>query len=220
MKSGSNVRFSPWARVGIALALLALAACAAVLAFPGTRTILRTTWANAALLALLAACVGCALWALARRRWLCALFHAGAAAVIVGGGLTADHARTWQVGLVDSPIAPPEYATWRTEGKPDGEVVALESFTIETYPDGMPKQYRTRLRFPEGVREIAVNRPLRRKGLTYYQMSYARAWDPYGQPVWQTILSVRKDPGVPVVFAGYGALALAALGMAIRESLQ
>ena len=101
-----------------------------------------------------------------------------------------------------------------------GDRVALESFEIETYPNGMPKQYRTRLYFPEGVREVSVNHPLRRKGYTYYQMSYAQAFDPYGRPVWQTILSVRKDPGVPFVFAGYGLLALATLLVAIRSEVR
>ena len=99
-----------------------------------------------------------------------------------------------------------------------GELVTLDSFTIEKYPNGMPKQYRTVLLFPEGERhEISVNHPLKRKGFTYYQMSYSQGADPYGEPVWVTHLTLRRDPGAPVTFAGYGLLVLAALGLAVRE---
>lgn len=207
---------SPLARLGrpmVAVLMLLLAAAAAALAFPKLHGVLRMPATYAVLWALLLAFVAVTLRALWRRRWLSALFHAGAAAVIVGGGVTASKAKTWQVGLVDSPIAPPEYRQ-RVIG---GDLVALKSFTIETYPDGMPRQYRTRLLFPEGEREVSVNRPLRRKGFTYYQMSYSKAYDPYGRQVWQTHLTVRRDPGVAVTFAGYGALALAAALMAMRE---
>lgn len=199
----------------VAGVLLALAAVAAALAFPRLRVVLGTPWANGVLLALLAALAVCAAVALWRRRWLSALFHAGAAAVVVGGGITAGHAESWQVALVDAPrdFTPPEYR--RTVV--DGDVAELESFTIETYPDGMPKQYRTRLRFPEGVRELWVNKPLRRKGVTYYQMSYSRATDPYGRQWWVTHLTLRRDPGAPVTFVGYGLLVAAALGLALRE---
>ena len=196
-----------------AAALLALAAASAALAFPRVQGVLGSAWANAVLWALLLVCVGMGAVASARRRWLSALFHAGAAAVIVGGGLTAGYAKSWQVALVDSPLAPPELR----QRVVAGESVSLRKFEIETYEDGMPKQFRTTLSFPEGERTIAVNKPLRRKGITYYQMSYSQARDPYGQTWWVTHLSLRRDPGVAVTFAGYGALILAALGTAIRE---
>lgn len=197
-----------------ATCLLLSAAGAAVLAFPKTHEVLGSAWFHAALWVLLLVFVAVTLRALWRRRWVSALFHAGAAAVIIGGGITAGYAKTWEVGLVDSPIAPPEYRQ-RMIG---GELVTLGAFMIDTYPDGMPKQYRTQLIFPEGEREeVSVNRPLRRNGFTYYQMSYSKAYDPYGQQVWQTHLTVRRDPGVAVTFAGYGALVLASLLMAVRE---
>ncbi len=137
------------------------------------------------------------------------------------------------------------------------DVATLEDVEVETYPNGMPKQYRTRLAFEEGSYEIAVNQPLRRKGLTYYQMSYAQSYlpavDRYGSPIyfrtldldakgepqfdaqgrpiykgdgWEhpvgfpsvsTQLSVRKDPGAPITFAGYGLLILATFLFALRE---
>ncbi len=194
-------------------ALLLLAALAIALAFPKTHALLQTATANGVLWVLLFCFVGVACGALWRRRWVSALFHLGAAMVLVGSALTAGYAKESTVMLVDSPIAPMAYRQ-RVIG---GDLVTLESFTIERYPNGMPSQYRTRLYFPEGVREVAVNQPLRRKGFTYYQMSYAQAYDPYGRAVWQTQLVVRRDPGVRVVFAGYGLLVLAALLMALRE---
>ena len=136
-----------------------------------------------------------------------------ALAVVVGGALTAGYAKQWEIWLVDSPIAPVEYRQRMIQG----ERVALERFEVEAYPNGQPKQYRTTLRFLEGAREIAVNKPLRRNGLTYYQMSYAQGQDPYGEPVWQTMILVRQDPGWPVVFAGYALLVAAAVAMALRE---
>ncbi len=136
--------------------------------------------------------------------------------------------------------------------------VTLEAFTTETYPNGMPSQYRTKLCFNDNEHyELSVNDPLRRKGLTYYQMNtymrYIPAVDGYGNPVYFKVLAVdekrnprfdehgeaiyygeqgeypveylmtfteldvRSDPGAPVTFVGYGLLALAALGLALRE---
>ncbi len=140
------------------------------------------------------------------------------------------------------------------------EHVTLKDFTIERYPNDTPKQYRTTLTFEEGDYDIAVNQPLRRKGLTYYQMSYAHTYlpaidryenpiyfrmlalddkgeprfdergypvyngnlgeYPVGFPVVCTQLSIRKDPGAPVTFVGYGLLILATFLLAIREERQ
>lgn len=207
-------KVSAFGRVGAAVALLALAVASAALAFPRVQEVLGSAWTNALLWGLLLVCAGMGLTALARRRWLSAVFHAGAAVVIVGGGMTAGYAKSWQVALVDSPLAPPEYRQRLVEG----ELVSLSKFEIETYADGMPKQFRTTLAFPEGERTLSVNNPLRRKGITYYQMSYSQATDPYGRTWWVTHLTLRRDPGAAVTFAGYGLLALAALGAAIRET--
>ena len=205
-----------WLRVGVAATLVALAVLCAVLAFPKTQVVLGTVWAKVAVGAFATVCAAAAVAALLGRRWLSALFHAGAAAVAVGGLVTACLAQTWQVELVDAPLAP----RGMRQRVVNGDTVTLKAFEIETYPDGMPKQFRTTLTFPEGDRTLAVNRPLRRDGITYYQMSYTRAIDPNGQSWWVTLLTLRSDPGAPVVFAGYGLLALAALGLAIRETVR
>lgn len=198
------------------LTLLALSAMAIVLAFPATRGLLLTRWTDMAMLALLA-CLGCTtLRALWRKRWLSALFHLGAALLIVGGGLTAGYAKEGQIIFTDAPYAPPEYRQCLI----DGDRVALQAFEMPIYPDGMPQQYITHLIFPEGTRTVSVNAPLRRKGWTYYQMSYQEVEGYYGEVVFNTILTVRKDPGVPFTFSGYGVIILAAFALAIREMVQ
>lgn len=203
-------------RLGAVVTLLFLAALSAILAFPKTQGVLGTPWAKGAVAAFALVCATAAVAALLKRRWLSALFHAGAAAVAVGGLITAFLAQTWQVELVDAPLTPRELR----QRVVNGDTVTLKDFEIETYPNGMPKQFRTTLTFPEGDRTLAVNQPLRRDGITYYQMSYLPVTDPYGHSWWATVLSLRYDPGAPIVFAGYGLLVLAALGLAVRETLR
>ena len=203
-------------RLGAVVTLLVLALLSGILAFPKTQGVLGTPWAKGAVTAFALVCATVTVAALLRRRWLSALFHAGATAVAVGGLVTAFLAQTWQVELVDAPLAPRELR----QRVVNGDTVTLKDFEIETYPNGMPKQFRTTLTFPEGDRTLAVNQPLRRDGITYYQMSYTQATDPMGHSWWATVLSLRYDPGAPIVFAGYGLLVLAALGLAVREALR
>ncbi len=86
------------------------------------------------------------------------------------------------------------------------EVVALETFTIDRYSNGMPSQYRTTLRFPEGAYELSVNQPLRRKGRTYYQISYgnqmAMAIDRFDNPV--TFRALQLDAQLQPKFDAMG----------------
>ncbi len=91
------------------------------------------------------------------------------------------------------PIVPGMGEQWAQEGSAYDRL-ALEAFRIETYPNGMPSQYISELRFNDDERHtLAVNAPLRRKGLTYYQMSaYTRmvpAVDRYGMPVYFKVLA-------------------------------
>ena len=57
-----------------------------------------------------------------------------------------------------------------------GFALRLDSFDIEVYDNGMPKSYRSRVTIldqgHEQQAEIAVNKPLRYQGLTFYQASY------------------------------------------------
>lgn len=198
------------------LTLLFLSVMAIVLAFPSARTLLQSQWLNGILLALLICLGGITLRALFRKRWLSALFHLGTMAIIIGGGITAGYTKEGQIIFTDASYAPPEYRQCVI----DGDRIALHSFEMPTYPDGMPQQYITHLMFPEGMHTVSVNAPLRRKGWTYYQMSYQQVEGYYGEPVFNTILTVRKDPGANITFCGYALLILAAFAQAIRTTIR
>lgn len=216
MRFISSVRhflISPTVAAGL---ILLLSGGAIVFAFPATHGWLHHWGFNAILWAVLILLAAVTLRALVRRQWVSGLAHAGMIAVILGGALTAWKAKEEEKLLIDSPLAPRVYREWTV----NGESCVLESFRIERYENGMPKQYRTRLAFPEGTSELSVNSPLRRKGITYYQMSYTEAKDPMGGHAWCTILTARRDPGVSWVFAAYGIFLLAALIMAVREEVR
>ncbi len=70
-----------------------------------------------------------------------------------------------------------------------GFSVHCDSFTIEYYPNGMPKTYRSKVTVIDGGKpalstDIEVNRPLTYKGVTFYQSSY--------QPYQDYIVSLKK----------------------------
>ena len=61
--------------------------------------------------------------------------------------------------------------------QPLGFTVRCDSFTIQYYDNGMPKEYLSRLTVLENGKQvlsrgIEVNRPLRYRGITFYQASY------------------------------------------------
>lgn len=65
------------------------------------------------------------------------------------------------------------------ELKPLGFTVRCNSFTIEFYPNGMPKEYTSSLTVIEDGTEVVttdieVNKPLKYRGITFYQSSYER----------------------------------------------
>lgn len=211
----SRLRFILRPACSVSLLTL-LATGAIVFAFPATHSALQHWGFNAAIWTLLALLAGIALHAFCRRRIASGLIHLAMITVILGGALTAWKAVEEEKQLIDSPLAPRFYREWTV----NGETCVLESFRIERYANGMPKQYRTRLAFPEGTYELSVNSPLRRKGITYYQMSYTEAIDPMGGRALCTILTARRDPGVPWVFAAYGLFLVSTLILALREEVR
>lgn len=85
-----------------------------------------------------------------------------------------------------------------------GFTVRCNAFSLETYPSGQPKAYKSDLSVIEGGREVArktivVNDPLQHKGIWFYQSSYGQAGGATAQ-----VAVARKD-GTPM-----GSLALAA----------
>jgi cytochrome c biogenesis protein len=78
-----------------------------------------------------------------------------------------------------------------------GFTVRLNAFSLETYPSGQPKAYKSDLSIIDGGREavrktIVVNDPLQYKGIWFYQSSYGQAGGATAQ-----VAVTRKD-GTPV----------------------
>jgi cytochrome c biogenesis protein len=95
-----------------------------------------------------------------------------------------------------------------------GFTVRCNAFSLETYPSGQPKAYKSDLSVIDGGREVArktivVNDPLQYKGIWFYQSSYGQAGGATAQ-----VTAARKDgtpvgmlalaPNEPVSIDGYG----------------
>ena len=83
--------------------------------------------------------------------------------------------------------------------------IHLDAFELDTYPGtGMPSQYRSRVHVLDAAHGapqagvIEMNRPLSYGGFRFFQSSYR-----IEEGRRATILSVSRDPGQPIVFAGY-----------------
>jgi cytochrome c biogenesis protein ResB len=99
--------------------------------------------------------------------------------------------------------------------------VRLEKFTVEYYDNNMPREYRSRITISEPGKEprtenVRVNHPARVHGYHIYQMSWGKTTDDFGRPVEYTVLQFIRDPGVPVVYAGFVILLLGTIGFAVR----
>jgi cytochrome c biogenesis protein len=78
-----------------------------------------------------------------------------------------------------------------------GFTVRCNAFSLETYPSGQPKAYKSDLSVFEGGREVArktivVNDPLQHNGIWFYQSSYGQAGGATAQ------VTVRKADGSPM----------------------
>ena len=136
---------------------------------------------------------------LGRRRDLL-LTHIGVLIVLAGGFVTA----IWSL-RGSLPLTVGEMSDRVEDGAKEFRLpfaVRLDRFTIDRYDSGRIKQFRSDVEIAEGgspaVRgSVAVNAPLRWKGWTIYQAGY----DPEN-PDYSNLL-VSRDPGVPVVYAGF-----------------
>ncbi|MGQ9651055.1 MAG: cytochrome c biogenesis protein ResB [Phycisphaerae bacterium] len=112
--------------------------------------------------------------------------------------------RTYRLGYDDKTV-------------PLGFEVALDAFRIRKYPGtDRPRSYESRITITDPAsgrlesRVISMNHPTSYGGYTFYQSSYRQT----GQHT-ASVLSVSRDPGKPIVFAGYGLMILGVLAVLI-----
>jgi cytochrome c biogenesis protein ResB len=170
-----------------------------------------------------------------------ALLHLGCACVICGWlmGQTApylagkDKPLIGSMAMVDGDVM---NALWEGSTLTNyvGKVpftVKLDKFIIDYYESNpvdqsagrMPpiKEYRSRVTISEPGREpytknIRVNHPVYVGGYHIYQMSWGQSQNWQRQPVTYTVLQFIRDPGLPVVYAGFGILFAGILLFSIR----
>ncbi len=89
---------------------------------------------------------------------------------------------------------------------PLGFAIRLDEFRIERYPgSSRPRSYQSRITINDPAignameRTVSMNHPVAHGGYQFYQSSYHQQ----GERM-TSVLSVSRDPGKPVVFAGYG----------------
>jgi cytochrome c biogenesis protein ResB len=89
--------------------------------------------------------------------------------------------------------------------------VRCDSFSMELYKNGMPKEYRSDITFFQDNQEavstsILVNHPISFKSIQFSQKGFNKipVRFPDGSIVtgYSTILGVNKDPGLPAVIFG------------------
>jgi cytochrome c-type biogenesis protein CcsB len=202
----------------LVLLLVALAAGTIVESLRGAEAALGAVYGAPwfyALLAVFALNLSCSLvslWPWGKRRVGYALTHLSML-VILGGALTTELGKTegqllifegeearTVVGRPASPEAqPPVVATLPF-------AVRLDAFEIDYYEGTRrPAQFRSRVTIEDAGREIPaaiwMNHELAYGGYKLFQSSYRESPDGKGPD--QTILSVSKDPGEPIVFLGY-----------------
>jgi cytochrome c-type biogenesis protein CcsB len=195
--------------------LVALAAGTIVESLRGAeaaqRAVYRAPWFYAllAVFALNLACSLVSLWPWGSRRIGYATTHLSML-VILAGALTTELGKTegqlhvWEGEEATTVIGPP--ATPGTEPRVVVTLpfaVRLDAFEIDYYEGTRrPAQFRSRVTLRDAGREtpaaIWMNHELAYGGYKFFQSSYRET---PGRD--QTILSVSKDPGEPIVFLGY-----------------
>lgn len=169
--------------------------------------------------------------AVTRRRFDSALLHLGCACVLAGWltGRVAERTSTPErpvigsMAMVDGDVSDKlwEGSTLSTAVGRVPFTVKLEKFFVEYYDANgqdrdegrMPpvKEYRSRVTITESgkapyVVNVRVNHPVTVQGYSIYQMSWGQSTDVYGRPVTYTVLQFIRDPGLPVVYAGFAVM--------------
>lgn len=175
--------------------------------------------------------------AIFRKRYHSALFHAGCALIMTGWLIgqvairaqTPEHPVNGMMAMIDGDVSNELFTGPRLETFA-GRVpfsVRLEKFVVERYPsrepgeEGPVREYRSQVTLlekdkPPRVEHVRVNHPVRVQGFYIYQMSWGPTQDRLGRPVNYTVLQFIRDPGLTVVYTGFGVLFVAALWFASR----
>ncbi len=179
--------------------------------------------------------------AVTRRHFDSALLHIGCACVLAGWlmGRIAERTSTPErpvigsMALIDGDVSD---KLWEgsTLNKFIGHIpftVKLENFSVEYYDANgqdrdegrMPpvREYRSQVTITEPgqasyAATVRVNHPVYVQGYNIYQMSWGQSKDVYGRPVTYTVLQFIRDPGLPVVYAGFAVLFAGILLFAAR----
>jgi hypothetical protein len=175
---------------------------------------------------------------LARRRFDSALLHLGCACILAGwlaGRLverfsSPAHPAVGYMSLVDGFVSSELSDGQRMIGEIPFSV-RLMKFTIDRYEPGaedrdegrMPpiKEYCSLVLISEPgkqpyARKIRVNHPACVGGYHIYQNSFRETFDDLNRPVSVTTLQFIRDPGLPVVYAGFVVLLAGVLAFAAR----
>jgi cytochrome c biogenesis protein ResB len=197
-----------------------------------------STWPCLAGIALLAASLSViGIRAIFRKRYHSALFHAGCVLIMTGWLMgqvairteTSEHPVNGLMAMIDGDVSNELFKGPRLETFV-GRVpfsVRLEKFVVERYPsrepgeEGPVREYRSEVTLlekgkPPRIEHIRVNHPARVQGFYIYQMSWGPTQDRLGRPVNYTILQFIRDPGLTVVYVGFGVLFAGALWFASR----
>jgi cytochrome c-type biogenesis protein CcsB len=163
------------------------------------------------LLALFAVNIACSLferWPWGRERIGFAITHASIVIILLGAGMTQFMKIEGQLALWEG-----QSSTVFVDASQPGELVEhplpftvhLDAFEIDYYPGTLrPAQFRSRVRVGDPsagqmyAADIEMNHELAYGGYRFFQSSYRQE---EGREM--TVLSVSKDPGQPLVFAGY-----------------
>jgi hypothetical protein len=179
--------------------------------------------------------------AAARRRCGSALLHLGCACVLAGWlagrwterTATPDRPAAGAMALVDGEESDHLF-TGPTLDVFAGRVpfkIRLERFFVERYErnaadveagrDAPVREYRSRVTVTEPgktpyVANVRVNHPVYVRGYHIYQMSWGHSTDRLGRPLVYTVLQFSRDPGLPLVYAGFALLFAGTVWFAIK----